>query len=74
MPNKFKIGNLRKPTPRKWRKFGNALVAAGMVAGSYAFVNQNEFVGIAVVAVAFVGKFIAEMATEEKPKENEETN
>ena len=70
------LKNYYKPTPKKWRKLGDALLAcAGLIGGGgilaydqlkdlYTPKELKMFIGIALV-VGIVGKFITNFFTED---------
>jgi flagellar motor component MotA len=73
------LKNYYKPTPKKWRKLGDALLAcAGVVGGGgiLAYDSLKELytpkelklmIGIALV-VGIAGKFLSNFFTDEKPE------
>jgi len=53
-----------KPTPKKWRKIGDALLAASMTVTTFS-VYSYPSVAIAAAIVGTVGKFISNLFTED---------
>jgi hypothetical protein len=73
------LTKLDSPTPRKWKRIGNAILATGMFivgGGLLAFDSISDIFGDhvlkIVIGVFFIltvaGKFITELFTEEKPQ------
>jgi len=49
----FNLGNLKKPTPKKWEKVGKSLLRAGIaLSGSAIIANHSTF---AVIALTLCG-------------------
>jgi len=53
-----------KPTPKKWKRLGNALVAVS-AAGVPAMFLEHELIGGILFAAGLVGKFLTEFFTTE---------
>lgn len=77
---KLSLKDYWAPTPKKWRKIGDAILATGVfiTAGSLLEYDKMKEIFTAqevkiIIAVAFVlgalGKFLTNFFTEEKPKE-----
>jgi hypothetical protein len=69
MYNKNMLKNYYKPTPVKWRKLGDALLAVALI-GIPANLTGHEWIGITLFAVGIVGKFLTNFFTEEDAKDN----
>ena len=63
------LKNYYKPTPVKWRKLGDALLAVALI-GIPANLTGHEWIGITLFAVGIVGKFLTNFFTEEDAKDN----
>ena len=51
------------PTPKKWRKFGDALLATSMTITTFAVANDYKAIGITACIVGGLGKFISNFFT-----------
>ena len=60
-----------KPTPKKWRKLGDALLGVSTTITTYAIVEDYKWVAIAALIIGSVGKFLTNFFTEDKPETNE---
>lgn len=58
------ITNYWKPTPKKWRKIGDALLAVTLFAAPYELVTQNHYLGMTFLIVGIVGKFLTNFFSE----------
>ena len=56
--------NYWAPTPLKWRKLGDALLAASTVIGTYAISVDYKWMGISSVVLGVIGKFLSNFFTE----------
>lgn len=63
---KFGLKEYFKPTPKRFRVFGDSLSAAGTFAAGVSVLNGYPIVGTVVMVVAVVGKFISNFFTEEE--------
>ncbi len=74
---KFSLFNLSKPTPRKVKVFGKALVTAATSAAALNTVGGGSVaISMVLVAAGFIGSFLGEFFTDsETPKtdQNETT-
>lgn len=62
------LKNLRKPTPKKWRRLGNALATVSTgIAIPTALLGSMIVAGV-ILGVGALGKFIAEMTKEDDDK------
>lgn len=67
-----KVKNYYKPTPVKMRKLGDAMMGASTFAAtSWTFLFEaNARIGIAIMAIGVVGKFITNFFTDETSNKN----
>lgn len=65
MKNKFGLKQYQKPTPKKLRKLGDALLAVSTFVSGTAIVNDMKYIALAAVAVGAVGKFLTNFFAEE---------
>jgi len=58
------LNNYYKPTPKKWRKLGDAVLAVGTTLTTYAaFMNMKELVIISAICT-MIGKFLTNFFSE----------
>lgn len=58
--------NYYKPTPVKWRKLGDTLLAIGLVLTSYSITEDlNKWVQLSSLVFTVLGKFLTNFFTEE---------
>jgi hypothetical protein len=55
---KFSIKNYGSPTPSKWRKLGDSLLATSAFAMTYAAITDHKYLAVGIVVVGIVGKFL----------------
>jgi hypothetical protein len=60
--------NYWHPTPKKWRKFGDALLGVALM-GIPADLAGYKWVGITMFIIGIVGKFITNFFTEDSTPE-----
>ena len=60
----FKLSNLFKPTPKLWRRIGNALVAISSSVAVPAFLADHKGLAVTLFIAGLVGKFITSLTTE----------
>lgn len=60
------LERIKKPTPKKWRRVGNALIAVGGISTAGAFVSGNEVIAYVLLGATAVGKFITALFTEDE--------
>lgn len=60
----MKKADYYKPTPKKWRKIGDAIQDTGIVIGSIAAFSPVPWVSVVAVIVGRVGKIITNFASE----------
>jgi hypothetical protein len=53
------------PTPKKWRKLGDALLAVSTTVTTYAIVEEYKWIALAAVLLGAVGKFMTNFFSEE---------
>jgi hypothetical protein len=56
--------NFYKPTPLKWRKIGDALLASSLVVATYSAANDYKWTGVAAMAMGVIGKFLSNLFSE----------
>ena len=56
--------NYHKPTPKKWRKIGDAIMGLGTIITGVAAHFANPWIVVAAAALTYVGKTITNFATE----------
>lgn len=54
-----------KPTPKKWRKLGDALLAVSTTITTYAIVEEYKWIALTAVLIGAAGKFLSNFFTEE---------
>lgn len=65
MKNKFGMSQYGKPTPAKWRKLGDGLLAfSTMISGSM-IMTDHKWIALGSVLVGAIGKFITNFFSEE---------
>lgn len=55
-----------KPTPKKWRKVGDSLLAASTVITAAAIVGDYHTLGMIALSIGAVGKFLTNFFTEDQ--------
>lgn len=60
------IDRIKKPTPKKWKRFGNALIAVGGISTAGAFISDNPTIAYVLLVATAVGKFITALFTEDE--------
>lgn len=66
---KFTWKSYWEPTPKRIRRFGDSLAAAGTLGAGIAVLNGHPIVGTVVMVAAVVGKFISNFFSEEPVEE-----
>jgi len=56
------------PTPKKWRKIGDALLAVSTTITTYAIYNDLKWIAVAAVIMGAAGKFLSNFFTEDIPQ------
>lgn len=54
-----------KPTPKKWRKLGDALLAVSATITTYAIADDMKVLAITSVILGCVGKFLTNFFSDE---------
>lgn len=54
-----------KPTPVKWRKLGDALLAVSVTITGYAMYEDVKWVAMTAIITGIIGKFLTNFFTEE---------
>jgi hypothetical protein len=62
----MKRENYYKPTPKKWRKIGDSLLAVSSFIAGYGILGNLQWLAIAGLITGVVGKFLTNMFSEEK--------
>jgi hypothetical protein len=68
---KQSIKNYWHPTPVFWRKVGDSMLAAGMFAGTSAIVSDYKWLGLTLLAVGVIGKFLTNFFKNEEVPVND---
>lgn len=55
-----------RPTPVKWRKFGDALLAVSTFVSGYGMIENYTWLAIASLAIGVIGKFLSNFFSEDK--------
>jgi len=53
-----------QPTPKKWRKIGDSLLAVASFASTYQIISHNEKIALALMFVGIAGKFLTNFFNE----------
>jgi hypothetical protein len=64
MYNKM-LKNYYKPTPIKWRKLGDALLAVSTTITGFALYNDVQWVALTSLITGVIGKFLTNFFTED---------
>lgn len=64
---KFNIKSLKCPTPKAIKKFADAMLAATSGLSLPAFMLDKVWVGIALILIGVIGRFLSSFFTEEAP-------
>ena len=65
---KKRIKRYYAPTPKKWRKIGDALLATSTTITAYAITNHTDWLAYTSLALGVVGKFLTNLFTDETVK------
>ncbi len=60
----FRLSNLAKPTPKCWRRLGNALVGISSGVAVPVFLAEHKGLAAVLFVAGLVGKFITSMTSE----------
>ena len=63
---KFGYNEYFKPTPRFFRKLGDALLGVSTFAATFMITMDNKWIAIACLAVGSVGKFLTNFFADEE--------
>ena len=66
MINKTMMKNYWKPTPKKWRKLGDALLGVSTTITGFAIYEEAKWVAIAALLCGVVGKFLTNFFAEDE--------
>lgn len=64
---KFGFSHYFKPTPAKFRKFGDTLLAVSTFVAGYAMTQNIQWIALTGLGVGVLGKFITNMFAENEP-------
>jgi len=53
------------PTPKKWRKLGDALLGVSSTITGFAIYEEVKWIAITALAIGVAGKFLSNFFTEE---------
>ena len=57
--------NYQKPTPKKWRKLGDALLSVGTTITGFAIYEEAKWVALIALTVTVTGKFLTNFFKED---------
>ena len=58
------LKNYYKPTPIKWRRLGDALLAVSTTITSFALYKDIQWVALTALIIGVIGKFLTNFFTE----------
>lgn len=58
--------NYFKPTPKKWRKLGDALLGVSTTITTYAIVEDYKWIALTSVLLGAIGKFLTNFFGEDE--------
>jgi hypothetical protein len=58
------------PTPKKWRMFGDTLLAVSTFANTFEIARDNHKIAIAILTVGVIGKFLTNCKAKKNAKSN----
>lgn len=61
----FKLSDYYKPTPAKWRKIGDSLLAGSTVITAASFIGDYHTLGMIALIIGATGKFITNFFTDD---------
>jgi len=64
--NQMSVKNYSLPTPKKWRRIGDSLLAVSAMVTGTAIYNDYEWVAFTALIVGVVGKFLTNFFKEEE--------
>ncbi len=62
--------NYYKPTPKKWRKLGDSLLAVSTFVSAYAITDDVKWLSLTALGIGVVGKFLTNFFTDETSSKN----
>lgn len=65
METKFGLSKYQKPTPAKWRKLGDALLAVSTTVTTYAIAEEMKWLALSAVLIGAAGKFFTNFFAQE---------
>lgn len=57
--------NYYAPTPKKWRKLGDALLGVSTTITTFAIMEEMKWIAITALVFGVIGKFLSNFFTEE---------
>jgi hypothetical protein len=63
---KISIKNYYKPTPKKMRKIGDALLGSSQFLTGYSIVMEEKWLAFTCIGIGTIGKFITNFFVEEE--------
>jgi len=57
--------NYWQPTPKKWRKLGDSLLAAGTAVTGWAIMDEHKSIAVAALVATVAGKFLTNFFNED---------
>lgn len=66
------ISNYWSPTPKKWRRLGDSLLASGTAVTSLAIINDHKTIAISALIMMVLGKFLTNFFKEDVGNQNQE--
>lgn len=57
--------NYYAPTPKKWRKLGDALLGVSTTITTFAIMEEMKWIAITALVLGVIGKFLSNFFTEE---------
>jgi hypothetical protein len=61
----MKLKSFYNPTPKKWRRLGDALLGVSTTITSFSIYNDMKEIAIAALLLGVVGKFLSNFFTED---------
>ncbi len=62
--------NYYKPTPAKWRKIGDTLLAVSTTITGFAIYEQSKGIAISALILGVLGKFLSNFFTDDTKRED----
>lgn len=56
-----------QPTPKKWRKIGDSLLAISLFATPYPIVANDKALAITCLVIGVIGKFLTNFFSDDEP-------